>query len=509
MTEAQKQSQLRLLPSVDEVLSHLEQQGLGADLPRPVLVISARKAVDDTRQGILEDRFSEVKLEDIIQQAATYTEAFRCPSLRSVINVSGIVIHTNLGRSLLAREALDAVQEVASAYSTLEYSTATMARGSRHHHYEELLCILTGAEAALAVNNNAGAVLMILSCFAAGREAIVSRGELVEIGGSFRVPDIMRLSQAKMVEVGTTNKTHLLDYQSALSPDTALLLKVHRSNFRMIGFTEEVSIAELRQLANQAAEQRSVCSSEPCAFDELLVYEDQGSGVFVDLGSIAQGEFTVMESLRAGADLVSFSGDKLLGGPQAGIIVGKKAHIDILKSSPLARALRLDKMSLAALEATLRLYLNKEKALLVIPTLRMLAMPLEDVQEQAQQLCSMLEEMLALLGTPLNPPTSTPTPQTPPLAQLTVQEEAAQAGGGSLPESEIPSFAVSIEFLQGSALECERFLVSEWRTPIICRIKKGRLLADPRTLQSVDEMQEIVEAIKHYFVCKVLPLKQE
>ncbi|MCL2529164.1 MAG: L-seryl-tRNA(Sec) selenium transferase [Coriobacteriia bacterium] len=525
MKEVNKQSFLRSLPQIDEVLIYLEKQGLGKDSPRYLVVLCARKAVADLRKGILEGRDPGFKLEGVdlegVDLEAVDLEAailesvalrfsellgrFYRTSLCRVINVSGIIIHTNLGRSVLAPEAQLAMQEVAASYSTLEYDTVVMARGSRHSHYEELLCALTGAEAALAVNNNAAAVMMILHEFAQGREVIVSRGELVEIGGSFRVPDIMRLSQAKLIEVGTTNKTHVLDYQAALSPKTSLLLKVHQSNFKMVGFTEEVGVSELRALVDEALASRSRAGEEGTPKpsspdsgspgqdlpDELLVYEDQGSGVLLDLGLLTSGESTISESLQAGADLVSFSGDKLLGGPQAGIIVGKKQHVERLKRSPLARALRLDKLSLAALEATLRLYLDREKALQTIPTLRMLTMPKGEVKQQAERLCTLLEEAFVALA-----PNEA-------LVKLSVIAESAQAGGGSLPTSEIPSYAVCVEFLQGSALECERFLVSDWRTPIICRIKKDCLLCDPRTLMSSDEMGEIVEALTAYFSEKV------
>ena len=490
MEEANKQHLLRSLPAIDEVLTYLDKQGLGKDSPRSLVVSCARRAVNDTRRAILENRQPALDMESIALHFSELLESFYRPSLRKVINVSGIIIHTNLGRSVLAPEAQQAVQEVAGSYSTLEYDTATQARGSRQSHCEELLCTLTGAEAALTINNNAAAVMMILSEFAEDREVIVSRGELVEIGGSFRIPDIMRLSHAKMIEVGTTNKTHLKDYQSALGPETALLLKVHQSNFKMVGFTEDVGVSDLRALADETLGSRgfeSSANANDSAPREVLVYEDQGSGVLVSLGSLTRGESTISQSLQAGADLVSFSGDKLLGGPQAGIIVGKKRHIDRLKHSPYARVLRLDKLSLAALEATLRLYLDKEKASVAIPTLRMLTMPPEELRQQAERLSALLNEALLALA-----PANT-------LAKVSVVEETAQAGGGSLPTNEIASYAACVEFLQGSAPECERFLVAEWRTPIICRIKKDCLLCDPRTLLSADEMDEIALALEAYY----------
>ena len=486
MEDATRQSLLRALPSIDEVLTYLEAHGLLKDSPRFLVVACVRKAVDDTRAEILDGTLASAGLEAIALRFSKHVEAFSDPSLRRVINATGIIIHTNLGRSVLAREALAAVQDVAGSYSTLEYDTGSLTRGSRQSHYEKLLCLLTGAEAALAVNNNAAAVLLVLSAFAEGREAIVSRGELVEIGGSFRIPDIMRLSHAEMVEVGTTNKTHVHDYQNAVSRNTSLLLKVHRSNFKMVGFTEEVSVSDLRLLADREMESRAavgiMSACDPTAPDELLVYEDQGSGVLMDIGDLTKNESTVSESLDAGADLVSFSGDKLFGGPQAGIIVGRKPFVDRLKQSPLARALRLDKLTLATLEATLRIYLDKDKAALEIPTLRMLTLLPEEVQQLAQRLCALLDENIESGH-----------------ARFSVVEEKAQAGGGALPQNEISSYAVCVEFLRGSALECERFLQTQWSTPIICRIKKEQILCDPRTLVHAHEMDEVTQAFKAYF----------
>ena len=352
-----------------------------------------------------------------------------------------------------------------------------MARGSRHAHCEQLICALTGAQAAIAVNNNAAAVMMVLSQFAAGWEAVVSRGEEVEIGGSFRIPDIMAQSHAQMVEVGATNKTHASDYRRALGPQTAMLLKVHRSNFRLVGFTEEVGVAELAAIAAEENARRS--ADEP----RVLVYEDQGSGAFIRLdcfGSYA--EPAVRESLDAGADIVSFSGDKLLGGPQAGIIVGRRELIDQLKRNPLARALRLDKMTLAALEATLRLYLEPQRALREIPTLRMLATPASELLPRAQALLAALQKAL---------PAG--------CARLELAEEVSRAGGGALPMCDIPSWAVSIAFERGSALECQRYMTSGRELPVVGRISREQLLLDVRTLLSAEEEREAVAAVAEYF----------
>jgi L-seryl-tRNA(Ser) seleniumtransferase len=476
-------------------------------LPGAIITNCVRDAIAAVRADILTGQLLEVDISQIV--AAAQTQALRLwqPSLRRVINVSGIVIHTNLGRSVLAREAVETVTRIASGYSTLEYDTDALTRGSRHNHYEQLICALTGAEAALAVNNNAAAVMMVLSEFAAGRETVVSRGELVEIGGSFRIPDIMRLSNAEMVEVGTTNKTHLRDYREALTARTALLLKVHPSNYRMVGFTEAVSTKELRQLADEENSRRQSAdgsdnrgagrgTSKDDSRDDgrgdnrsdgrdgrVLVYEDLGSGALIRLDYLGEyAEPTVQDSLNQGCDLVSFSGDKLLGGPQAGIIAGSRPLIDRLKASPWARVLRLDKLTLAALETTLRHYLDAGTVCERIPTLRMLSEPAAKVKTRAEQLKAVLEQRL---------------PQG--CAWLAVVEEVAHAGGGALPMYDLPSFAVRIDFRQGNAQDCERHLVTGREVPVIPRIKKEMLLCDVRTLTEDEEIAEVASALVEYF----------
>ena len=473
-----KNALLRTLPQVEELLEQPCLAPALEALPRQLVVEAARAAVADARQALLAGNASAAPSAHGLAQAAylrTLTLGQR--SLRRVVNASGVIVHTNLGRSPLAASAIEAVNDVIAGYSTLEYDTAAMARGSRHAHCEQLICALTGAQAAIAVNNNAAAVMMVLSQFAAGWEAVVSRGEEVEIGGSFRIPDIMAQSHAQMVEVGATNKTHASDYRRALGPQTAMLLKVHRSNFRLVGFTEEVSVAELAAIATEENARRS--ADEP----RVLVYEDQGSGAFIRLdcfGSYA--EPAVRESLDAGADIVSFSGDKLLGGPQAGIIVGRKELIDQLKRNPLARALRLDKMTLAALEATLRLYLEPQRALREIPTLRMLATPASELLPRAQALLAALQKAL---------PAG--------CARLELAEEVSRAGGGALPMCDIPSWAVSIAFERGSALECQRYMTSGRELPVVGRISREQLLLDVRTLLSAEEESEAVAAVAEYF----------
>ena len=481
MTSQSPHDKLRSLPQVEEVLHDASLEALTDSVPRDLVCDAVRASIDEARQAILAGSDADTSIPSIVRATRMRLLALNRPSLRRVVNASGVIIHTNLGRSVLAPAAVQAVNEVASGYSTLEYDTDAMARGSRHSHCEQLICTLTGAEAAIAVNNNAAAVMMVLSEFAAGHEAIVSRGELVEIGGSFRIPDIMAQSHATMVEVGATNKTHLSDYVRAVTPDTAMVLKVHPSNYRLIGFTESVAISELRSLAddeNAAREQAGGTSG-----DKLLVYEDQGSGAFMRLTCFGDyTEPTVSESLQAGADLVSFSGDKLLGGPQAGIIVGAKPLIARLKKNPLARALRLDKMTLAALEATLRLYLNPENARREVPTLRMLTETADEVRVRAKKLASMLKKALPADA-----------------CEISIVEEISRAGGGALPMCDIPTYCVQVEFLQGDALSCDRHLVSERLVPVVGRLKKNMLLFDGRTALDEGEMQEIVRACTEYF----------
>ncbi len=477
MVSHASQELLRSLPQVEEVLHDGTLAALAENVPRDLIADAVRASVDNARQRILAGLKADTAIEEIARAARMRLLSLNRPSLRRVVNASGVIIHTNLGRSVLAPAAVKAVNDVATGYSTLEYDTDAMARGSRHSHCEQLICTLTGAEAAIAVNNNAAAVMMVLSEFAAGHEAIVSRGELVEIGGSFRIPDIMAQSHAAMVEVGATNKTHVSDYARAIGDETAMLLKVHPSNYRLIGFTESVAVSDLRELADEENAARE--EGKP----PVLVYEDQGSGAFLRLSCFGDyAEPTVAESVKAGCDLVSFSGDKLLGGPQAGIIVGAKPLIDRLKKNPLARALRLDKMTLAALEATLRLYLNPENALEEIPTLRMLTETPEQVRTRAEKL---LEAIRAAIPEGV--------------AELSLVDEISRAGGGALPMCDIPTCCVHVSFLAGDALSCDRHLVSERMLPVVGRLKKDALLFDARTVLDEDEMREIARALGEYF----------
>lgn len=454
---------LRGLPKTDEVLARPELAECVREHPRAIVVDAVRGAIDDARARILAGEALAYSAEDAARDAVGRAVLAARPSLRRVINASGIIVHTNLGRSVLSEAAARAVDDVARHYSTLEFDVESGERGSRHVHCESLLCALTGAEAAMAVNNNAAAVMMGLAAFARGKEAIVSRGQLVEIGGSFRIPDIMRESGATMVEVGATNKTHLADYEAAITVNTGLILKVHSSNYRVVGFTAEVPVNELVELG---------------ARHGVPVMEDQGSGVLVDLRKYGLPyEPTVRESIEQGAAFVSCSGDKLLGGPQAGIIVGRHDIIAKLKKHPMARALRLDKMTLAALEATLRAYLDEERAIAEIPTLRMLTMPIDECRTRAA-------ELAARIGTALGE-----------AAEVGVIDEVARAGGGAMPLADIPTAVVTIAPYACSAAELERRLRLGAEPAIITRVNQDRVLIDPRTLVSAEEWDVVVSRV--------------
>ncbi len=468
---------LRQLPSVDEVLNALPLEALKGSLPRNSLVSCVRAQIDCCRADILSGQAGAPSLDAVCSGVMDRIRKQSSPSLKRVINATGVVVHTNLGRSALAEEAVASAAQAAGAYSTLEYDLESMQRGSRHSHCESLICTLTGAEAAIAVNNNAAAVLMVLNEFAKGKQAVISRGELIEIGGSFRIPDIMDFSNAQMVEVGTTNKTHPSDYERAITPETAMLLKVHTSNYRLVGFTESVSTKELKRIAE--AENTRRAHEAPNA-EPLLVYEDLGSGMLMGLPELGNhGEPTVAEALR-GCDLVSFSGDKLLGGPQAGIIVGAKPLIDRLKKNPLARALRLDKMTIAALEATLRLYLSPDMAKKKIPTLRMLTASASEAKEAADRLAELIN--------------STCGGQ----CHAVAIPDISRAGGGSLPMVDIPSFAAEVTLRRGSAQGCIAFLEQRWHVPIIARIGHEKVVFGVRTLLGEEDVDQIAKALKAY-----------
>lgn len=455
---------LRQLPSVDEILRLPALQEAMALLPRPRAAEVVRRVLAARRREILSQPVE--KLPSELDQAALYQEVAQAlaatarPSLRRVINATGVIIHTNLGRSCLAEAALEQILLVGRHYSTLEYDLAAGRRGSRQAHLEGLLRELTRAEAALVVNNNAAAVFLCLSALAKDREVIISRGQLVEIGGSFRMPDVMAMSGARLVEVGTTNKTYLTDYERAITSQTAMLLKVHPSNFRIRGFTREVPLSELTTLGRRYG---------------LWVMEDLGSGCLVDLGRFGlEPEPTVQEAVAAGADLVTVSGDKLLGGPQAGIILGRQEAVQQLRSHPLLRALRPDKLTLAGLQATLQLYFDEPRALREIPTLGMIARPLPELWRQARRLRRLLQ---ARLGERLS---------------VRLVETSARVGGGALPEEALPSVAVALSspLLSPSQFEA-RLRHSE--PPVIARLEQEQLLLDMRTLQP-GELPAVVSA---------------
>ena len=448
---------LRQIPKVDELLKEPVLEALCNEMPAMTVTRAIRQALDQLRKDVLEGKIEELPARDALcAKIAVLACRENAPSLRRVINGTGIILHTNLGRACLSDKAAQAAASVAGAYSTLEYNVATGGRGLRYTHVEELLCRLTGAESALVVNNNAAAVLLTLSGLTTGGEVVVSRGELVEIGGSFRVPDIMEACGAVLKEVGTTNKTHLRDYDRAINANTKALMKVHTSNYRIVGFTETPALADMVALGHER---------------DMLVIEDLGSGCLVDLNQFGiHDEPTVQDSLRAGVDVVSISGDKLLGGPQAGIILGKKKYVDILKKHPLTRAMRVDKMTLAALEATLRSY-EAEKEKEEVPTIAMLAISREALQAKAERLCALLADAGCN-------------------AQVVATQ--GQVGGGSVPTKLLNSFAVALEPKTGSvdAME-EKLRLGE--PPIIGRIHHDRYLLDVRTLKETD-YAEIVKA---------------
>ena len=449
------QQLLRKLPKVDDLLRTPELEALRAQYPEQTVTDAVRQVIAGLRQSILSSEIDDLpSQENLFAKIGGQIRSDVRPSMRTVINGTGIVLHTNLGRACLSEKAAQAASDAARRYSTLEYNVSTGGRGLRYTHVEELICRLTGAESALVVNNNAAAVLLVLSSMTTGGQVPVSRGELVEIGGSFRVPDIMEACGAQLKEVGTTNKTHLFDYERAICPETKALMKVHTSNYRIVGFTEKPTLAEMVELGHKY---------------NLPVIEDLGSGSLVNLEQFGlHDEPTVQDSIQAGVDVVSFSGDKLLGGPQAGIIIGRKQYVDKMKKHPLTRAMRVDKMTLAALESTLRSYDNGTWG--DIPTMAMLSASNESLKEKAGILCDQLNQA----GIP---------------AQLIAVE--GQVGGGSVPTQTIPSWAVGLEG-DVEALE-EKLRLGE--TAIVGRINAGRYLLDARTLW-VEDYPIIVRAVK-------------
>ena len=466
---------LRAIPKMDEflalVVSGEHEERLSQDLglaPLELIKRAVRATLAAKRKAILDGRLTEVLelgseplLSDLRQRL---TEMMR-PKFRNVINATGVVIHTNLGRSLLPASAMERIMRVGRQYSNLEFDLDTGKRGSRYALVEELLCQLTGAEAALVVNNNAAAVLLVLGTLAAGREVIVSRGQLVEIGGSFRIPEVMARSGARLVEVGATNRTHLRDYEGAITPDTALLLKVHTSNYRMIGFTSEVPLTEMVALGSRHG---------------VPVMEDLGSGSLLDLTRLGLiKEPTVGEVVGSGVDVVTFSGDKLLGGPQAGLIVGRRAIIDQVKKNPLNRALRIDKFTLAGLEGVLRLYGDEREAMATIPTLVMLAASHQEIARRAARLKKRLAQTVGEV------------------CRLDLVDTESRVGGGAMPEQGLPSKALAMRPLTISVNALEEGL-RRLDLPIIGRIENGALLLDLRTVAD-QEVQPLALGVIEFF----------
>ncbi len=458
------QNLLRAIPKVDEFLGWVSQH----QAPLRVVKKVVRELLEDVRGAILagDGSPSDLAKPHLLSRFDRRLTRLMQANFRTVINGTGVVVHTNMGRSLLPEIAMDNIRAAGARYSNLEFDLSTGKRGSRYSLVGELLCELTGAEAGLVVNNNAAAVLLCLDTLARDKEAIVSRGQLVEIGGSFRIPDVMAKSGARLVEVGATNRTHLHDYEQAITDDTAMLLKVHTSNYRIIGFTNEVPLGDLVELAGRRG---------------LVVMDDLGSGSLIDMSRLGlEKEPTVQEAVAAGADVVTFSGDKLLGGPQAGIIVGSKDVIDRIKQNPLNRALRIDKFTLAALESVFRLYLDEDEALAAIPTLAMLGASYAEIKRRSARVVRRLRKVVAAEDCVVG--------------SIDVQ---SQVGGGALPEQGMVSRAVTLKPLTCSVNQLEKHLRAG-AVPVIGRVSDDTFLLDMRTVAD-QEVSELVHAVAAVF----------
>ncbi len=454
MSKIMNKKLLRNLPKVDELLNNKTIKRLCDTYSRKFLVDIIRETLDSLRKDIVSDKdclLAEdcILVENIVNKIEAKVLSIYSYKLKRVINATGVVIHTNLGRSCLPYSIREHFSDIATCYSTLEFDINNGKRGSRYSHVEDLLCRITGSEAAMVVNNNAAAVMLTLSTMCKDTEVIVSRGQLVEIGGSFRIPEVMKQSGAKLVEVGATNKTHLKDYEGAITEETSALLKVHTSNYRILGFAEEVEAKELVPLANQY---------------NIPVIEDIGSGSLIDLSKYGlMKEPTVREAIESGVDVVTFSGDKMLGGPQAGIIVGKKKYIDAMKKNQLTRALRVDKMTLSALEGTLKCYLDETTVIDEIPTLKMLTMSYEETVKRAVKLKDMIDKSV-IKG-----------------VKVTLCKDYSEVGGGSLPLEKLPSEVLKITvdgYTPNKLIDSFR----ELTIPIIARILDDTVVIDTRTL---------------------------
>lgn len=450
------QELLRKLPKIDEMLQDEHLIFFTEIMPRQIVVETLREVIDMVRREIIDGRREEIpaveELAGLVKQRVFEEQG---KSLRRVINATGVVLHTNLGRANLSRRACESVLEAAGYYSNLEYDIKKGSRGSRHDHVEQLIRKITGAQAAMVVNNNAAATMLCLSALARGKEVITSRGELVEIGGSFRIPEIMEESGAHLLEVGATNKTKPADYRKAFHGEmTGAFLKVHTSNYKIVGFTQEVSIRELAALRDESEE-----------FYVPVIY-DMGSGLMTDLSGCGIGEPTVTEALKEGADVVLFSGDKLLGGPQCGVVIGKKEYVDRMKSHPMARAFRVDKMTLAALEATFFEYQDSKRAMREIPVLRMITETGIRLKEKAEKLCGQLSEAA-------------------PSLEFMVEPCRDQVGGGSAPLVMLEGYAVTVSGEDFNAERSERLLRKE-ELPIIARVARDKLWLSVRTIEETE-----------------------
>ncbi|MEO0079495.1 MAG: L-seryl-tRNA(Sec) selenium transferase [candidate division WOR-3 bacterium] len=452
---------LRSLPSVEKVLGDSRLASMLSRLHRRLVVRIVREYLDELRNRILAGDDARFRIEELAGRLAGQVR----PTLTRAINGLGVVLHTGLGRAPLPRVAQEALLDVSEHFSSLEIDLDTGRRGSRYRHVEPLLCELTGAEAAMVVNNNCAATLLILTALARGKEVVVSRGQLIEIGGSFRIPEVMQQSGCRMVEVGTTNRTHLRDYQNAITPETAVLLRVHTSNYRIVGFTKEVGLAELVALGRKY---------------NIPVVDDLGSGALIDLSRFGlPKEPLVQDSIATGADLVCFSGDKLIGGCQAGIIVGRKRLVDLLKKHPLTRALRCDKLTYAVLERTLELFLDEERVVQEHPLLRILLKSVDQMRQDAEGLLSEVE------------------PKLRGKARLAVRDSLAEVGGGSLATESLPSVAVAVRPEKMTVDELARRL-RHYRPPVFGRIEHDELMLDLRTIRA-DEIPIVAQALLEGF----------
>ncbi len=456
--EEQMPSDFRQIPSIDKLLRDERMLTLADRHSVGAVTTITRETVDAARRRVASGEFGP-SFDELVVAIASNALLILTPSLRRVINATGVVIHTNLGRAPLSEAATAAMHKIAGGFSNLEFQLEDGERGSRHAHVEDLLARVTGAEAGFAVNNNAAAVLLALMALAKGKEVILSRGQSVEIGGGFRVPDVMRQSGAKLVEVGTTNKTYISDYAAAIGPKTALMLRVHSSNFRVTGFTHFVDVPELAELGRERG---------------VAVLDDVGSGALLDTADFGMThEPMVQESVTAGVDLVCFSGDKLLGGPQAGLIVGKKVLIDRLKKYPLARALRIDKFSLAALQTTLLHYLSGE-AVEKIPVWRMIAAKPEDLGQRVERWLEALQDMNI---------------------RANVTDGQSTIGGGSLPGETVPTKLLAIQLGDTRSAGALAERLRRGASPVVGRVERGRLLLDPRTVLP-DEDALLISALR-------------